>query len=116
MSAKKISEEVVQKIAILARICSSKKDQTESSCLDYELAAKQLSSILEQAESLSNINQNINENSTNNVGSTRVTYIYNLREDTPPANLQEYQKIAQNILTNAPKKKNNYFVVPRIIE
>ena len=68
---------------------------------------EQLSQIVSFVDNLSNLNtDNVDDKFTMNNNSTR------LREDA----IKSSQTISENILANAPRSADNFFIVPKIIE
>lgn len=113
MSTSVISKSVVRKVANLARLSSSSAD----GYIEDDLATTQLQAILDRAEVLSAVDTTIlSQTSKGTTQLNKTIKICDLREDIPPSNPEEYARIRQNILNNAPKLKNDYFVIPRLLD
>ena len=94
----KISREEVEHVAKLARLRLTEEEK--------EKFGKQLNRILEYVEKLNELNTEKVESTSHVVPLKNV-----LREDEVQPSLP-----VEDVLSNAPDKKGNYFKVPRIIE
>ncbi|PPR46504.1 MAG: Glutamyl-tRNA(Gln) amidotransferase subunit C [Alphaproteobacteria bacterium MarineAlpha5_Bin9] len=94
----KIDKNTTIKIAKLSRL---KLDNKEIDELSIEL-----STILDWVEQLNEVDTN-NIEPLSNVSSAELP----LRKD-----LEESQNNSENVLSNAPEKLENYFVVPKVVE
>lgn len=93
-----LSLEEVQKVARLARL-----ELTEA---ELDEQAKNFNNLLQQFESLQNLDLSGIEPTSHSIPMTNV-----LREDTLRPSLSQSEALA-----NAPSKKEGYVVVPRILE
>jgi aspartyl-tRNA(Asn)/glutamyl-tRNA(Gln) amidotransferase subunit C len=94
----KIDKNTTQKIAKLCRIKIEEQETEEFSL--------QLSSILDWVEQLNEVNTD-NVEPLSNVSTAKLPF----RKD------KEYSEDkSKDILTNAPEKLENYFVVPKVVE
>jgi len=94
----KLTEEQVKKVAHLARIGLTVKD--------IKLFGEQLSDILTYVEKLNKVDTS-KVNITSQV--TGLTNVFREDEASPSFT-------AEDVLSNAPKKKNNLFVIPAVFD
>ena len=94
----KIDKNTTLKIAKLCRIKISEQETEEFST--------QLSSILDWVEQLNEVDTD-NVEPLNNVSMSKLP----LRKDT-----EKSKDISKDVLSNAPEKIENYFVVPKVVE
>ena len=94
----KIDKNTTLKIAKLCRVRIEEHETEELS--------SQLSSILDWVEQLNEVNTD-NVEPLNNVSTAKLS----LRKDK-----EDSEDKSKDILTNAPEKLENYFVVPKVVE
>jgi len=85
----------------IAKLCRVKVEEGE-----IEELSSQLSSILDWVEQLNEVNTN-NIEPLNNVSMSTLP----LRKD-----VENSKNISKDVLSNAPEKIENYFVVPKVVE
>jgi aspartyl-tRNA(Asn)/glutamyl-tRNA(Gln) amidotransferase subunit C len=101
-----ITKDTVAKVAKLARLSNNP---------DEEFLNKytgELSSIIEYINQL----QEVDTTGISPTDGIRTINVSQLREDTPPINMDEYNTIRQNIINNFPNKQGDLLVLPGIFE
>jgi aspartyl-tRNA(Asn)/glutamyl-tRNA(Gln) amidotransferase subunit C len=101
-----ITKDTVAKVAKLARLSNNP---------DEEFLTKytgELSSIIEYINQL----QEVDTTGISPTDGIRTITVNQLREDTAPIDIEEYNKIRQNIINNFPTKQGNLLVLPGIFD
>lgn len=101
-----ITKATVAKVAKLARLSNN----PDEAFLDKYTG--ELSSIIEYINQL----QEVDTTGITPTDGIRTIKVNQLREDNEPSNMEEYNRIRQNIINNFPNKQGDLLVLPGIFE
>ncbi len=103
---KKLDKDTVRKIAHLARLSQNPSDEF------LEKYSTELGAILEYVDKL----QEVDTTGIKPTDGIRTIQVNQLREDTPPSDQEEYNRIRENIIANFPTKQGVLLELPGIFE
>ena len=101
-----ITKDTVAKVAKLARLNNNPSDEF------LDKYSSELSSILEYINQL----QEIDTSGISPTDGIRTITVSKLRDDVPPLDMVEYDRIRNNIIKNFPNKKGDLLCLPGIFE
>jgi aspartyl-tRNA(Asn)/glutamyl-tRNA(Gln) amidotransferase subunit C len=101
-----ITKDTVAKVAKLAKLSNNPDEEF------LNKYTSELSSIIDYINQL----QEVDTTGISPTDGIRTINVNQLREDTPPFDTEEYNKIRQNIINNFPTKQGDLLVLPGIFE
>jgi aspartyl-tRNA(Asn)/glutamyl-tRNA(Gln) amidotransferase subunit C len=101
-----ITQDTVAKVAKLARLSNNPSPEFLTKY------TTELSSILDYINQL----QEVDTNGVSPTDGIRTIKVSQLREDTPDANQEDYQRVRNNIINNFPNRQGDLLTLPGIFE